>query len=392
MNDVEAGLDAIDAATLTPIVRAALGRDDVEVAEWQHAPFGHSLDDVYGSTRSIIRYSGTARANGDQLPWTVVLKIVTAAGTPDDPASPANGDREPLAFRSGFLGRVSGISAPRSYGVVERPQGGFWLWLEEIVEGIGRQWPLERYMLAARHLARFNCAYVAGQTPVAYPWLSRSPFREVVREMSPGVARIRDARDNRYVAQAVSPESAAALLTLLDMTGSWLDALDRLPQTICHWDAHRANLMSRTRANGDVETVAIDWAGAGWGPIGSELSKLLSQTVIFFGLSPDALPALDAQLFEHYMAGLREAGWTGDERIVRFGYTASSAMRLIVRTATALELAFNDRKRAGYERATGVEFGTLAETFSRTLPYYLSLVDEAGRLSVVVKKNKAGQK
>ena len=31
-------------------------------------------------------------------------------------------------------------------------------------------------------------------------------------------------------------------------------------------------------------------------------------------------------------------------------------------------------------------------TFSRTLPYYLSLVDEAGRLSVVVKKNKAGQK
>ena len=104
----------------------------------------------------------------------------------------------------------------------------------------------------------------------------------------------------------------------------------------------------------------------------------------FFGVSPDDLPALDTRLFEHYMAGVREAGWTGGERIVRFGYTASSAMRLIVRTATALELAFDDRKRAGYERATGVEFGALAGTFSRTLPYYLSLVDEAGRLAVVV--------
>ena len=283
-----------------------------------------------------------------------------------------------------MLARLSGISAPRCYGVVERPQGGVWLWLEEIVEGIGRQWPLERYMLAARHLAQFNGAYVAGETPVAYSWLSRSPFREVVGEMSPGVARIRGARDNRYVAQAVSPESAAALLALLDMTGPWLDALDRLPQTLCHWDAHRANLMSRTTVDGVVETVAIDWAGVGWGPIGSELSKLLSQTVNFFGVSPDDLPALDTRLFEHYMAGVREAGWTGDERIVRFGYTASSAMRLIVRTATALELAFDDRKRAGYERATGVEFGALAGTFSRTLPYYLSLVDEAGRLAVVV--------
>ncbi len=384
MNDVEAGLDAIDAATLTPIVRAALGRDDVEVAEWQHAPFGHSLDEVYGSTRSIVRFAGTARARSGHLPWSVVLKIVTAPGTPHDPASPANGDREPLAFRSGVLARLSGISAPRCYGVVERPQGGVWLWLEEIVEGIGRQWPLERYMLAARHLAQFNGAYVAGETPVAYSWLSRSPFREVVGEMSPGVARIRGARDNRYVAQAVSPESAAALLALLDMTGPWLDALDRLPQTLCHWDAHRANLMSRTTVDGVVETVAIDWAGVGWGPIGSELSKLLSQTVNFFGVSPDDLPALDTRLFEHYMAGVREAGWTGDERIVRFGYTASSAMRLIVRTATALELAFDDRKRAGYERATGVEFGALAGTFSRTLPYYLSLVDEAGRLAVVV--------
>lgn len=381
MSDVDAGLAAIDAATLTPIVRAALGRDAVEVGRWEQAPFGHSLDDVYGSTRSIIRFSGVARAGGEELEWAAVLKIVTARSTPSDPSSPENGDREPLAYRCGFLNHVSGVTAPRCFAVVERPQGGYWLWLEEIAEGIGREWPLDRYMLAARHLGRFNGSYGAGRTDIAYPWLSRSPFRDVVHEMSPGVARIRDARDNPYVARAVTPESAAALLALLDNSGQWLDVLDQMPQTICHWDAHRANLMSRTTAAGEIETVAIDWAGLGWGPIGSELSKLLSQTVNFFGLSADALPALDARIFEHYLEGLRDAGWQGDERVVRFGYTAASAMRLIVRTATALELAFDDRKRAGYERAAGVDFGVLADTFSRTLPYYLSLAGEARRLA-----------
>jgi hypothetical protein len=380
VSDLAADLSEVDAERLTPMVRAALRLDRATVRDWRHEAFGHSLDEVYGTPRSIVRFTGIAVADGRETPWTLVLKIVAAPAMPDDPSSPDNGIREPLAYESGFLAHISGIAAPRCFGVERKPDA-FWLWLEEIVEGIGREWPLDRYMLAARHLARFNGAFVAGSTTVAYPWLSRSPFREIVGAMSPGVARIRDARDNPYVAQAITPESAAALLALLDRSGAWLDLLDALPQTICHWDAHRANLMSRTREDGEVETVAIDWAGVGWGPIGSELSKVLSQTVNFFGMSVDALPALDARLFEHYLHGLRDAGWSGDERTVRFGYTAASAMRLIVRTAIALDLAFDERKRKGYERATGVEFGALAATFGRTLPYYLALVEEADRLA-----------
>lgn len=384
MTDTAATLPPIDAERLTPMVRAALGLDRARVDGWRHEPFGHSLDEVYGTPPSIMRFSGTAIADGRDVPWTLVLKAVATPGTPRDPASPDNGAREPLAYQSGFLDRIAGVRAPRCFGIADREQGGFWLWLEEIVEGIGREWPLERYMLAARHLAMFNGTFVAGRTSIAYDWLSRSPLREVVTAMSPRVARIRDARDNPYVAQAITPEAAQALLALLDRSGAWLDLLDRLPQTICHWDAHRANLISRTSASGEVETVAIDWAGVGWGPIGSELSKLLSQTVNFFGMSADALPALDARLFEHYLGGLREAGWSGDERTVRFGYAAASAMRLIVRTAFALDLALDERKRSGYERATGASFSALAATFGRTLPYYLALVDEADRLAGAV--------
>jgi hypothetical protein len=380
MSDITAGLMTVDAATLTPMVRVALDLRDAEVTTWSREAFGHSLDAVYGTTRSIYRFTGVARAGGRDVPWTMVLKIVAAPATPDDPASPANGEREALAYRSGFLDHISGVRAPRCYGVSDRPAGGWWIWLEDVVDSIGREWPRERYLLAARHLGQFNAAQLSRDT-ASFPWLSRSPLREAFLEMAPGVARIAEARDNPFVAQAISPRDADTLIALLGETGAWLDRLDQLPQTVCHWDAHRANLMSHTSRDGTVETVAIDWAGVGWGPLGSEMSKFLSQTVNFYGMSAEALPALDLELFEEYMAGLRHVGWSGDERPVRFGHVAVSAVRMIVRTSTALELAFNERARQAFERAAGQSFVTLAGRFKATMPYYLALVDEAGRLA-----------
>ena len=379
VSGIELELRAVDAAVLTPIVRRSLERDCLEVVEWTFAPFGHSLDEVYGLDLSIVRFSGTARDGDQVLPWAIVLKIVRTPATPTDPASPDNGEREPLAYRTGLLDRVTTLSAPRCFGVSTRGDGSFWMWLEEVVDGIGRQWPQGRYMLAARHLAMFNAAPTTDAS--AYPWLSRSPLREAVREMLPGVARLAGALDNPLVAEAMPRASAMALLALVDRCEGWLDAMDRLPQAICHWDAHRANLFSRTGKDGQVETVAIDWAGVGWGPLGADLSKMLSQTVNFFGVDAGALPALDAALFEHYLQGLRAAGWTGDLSRVRFAYTAASSMRLVIRTASALRLVFDDEGRAAYERATGQPFLSLARRFSQTLPYYLSLAEEAHRLS-----------
>jgi hypothetical protein len=264
---------------------------------------------------------------------------------------------------------------------MERPNAHVWLWLEDVVDEIGREWPAERYMLAARHLGQFNGAYRPDLGTPSRVWFSRSPLRDIVREMSPAVERVYELLDNAFVAQAIPPASAAALLALLRDSAGWLNALDRVPQVLCHWDAHRANLFSRTSGDGTVETVLIDWAGLGWGPVGSELPRLLSTTVNFFGLDASALPPLDAELFEQYLKGLREAGWDGDRRIVRFGYTASSAIRLVDRTAKALHLAIDDRARSAFERAAGLPFRSLAEKFGQTLPHYLSHVDEARRLA-----------
>lgn len=380
---MENELGQINATTLTPVVRAALDSADANITEWRREAFGHSLDDVYGTARSIFRFSGSARVGGEVVGWSLVLKVVTAAASPDDPSSPANGEREPFAYRSGLLDQLSGVRAPRCFGVIDRPGGGYWLWLEEIVESIGREWPKERYLLAARHLGQFNGA-VRQDPRGSHPWLSRSPLREAVREMAPSVALGLGARDNPYVSQAISSVSEQALRALLHTIEPWMTKLDQLPQCICHWDAHRANLMSQMTGEGRAETVLIDWAGVGWGPLGAELSKLLSQTVNFFGMREDALPALDVEMFAHYIDGLRASGWNGDPQVVRFGHVAASAARLVVRTSFAMELALNERKRAGFERAAGLPFAALAEKFSATLPYYLSLVTEAEQLARLV--------
>jgi hypothetical protein len=382
VRDAEQELRAIDAATLTPLVRAARCDDRLEVEEWTFEPFGHSLDDVYRLARSILRFRGTARgaAAGSSVRWSLVLKIVRAGPTPDDPSSPDNGAREPLAYRSGLLDSTSDFAAPRCFGTSDRPGGGWWLWLEEVVDGIGREWPADRYILAARHLARFNVSHPAAAPTVSCPWLSRSPLREAVREHAPMVARLPGMLDQPPVGEAVTPAAAQRILAMLKRSDAWLDRLDELPQALCHWDAHRANLFSRTAPDGQQQTVAIDWAGVGWGPLGADLSKLLSQTVNFFGLDATALPALDAALFDHYLDGLHQAGWRGDRRHVRFGYSAACALRLIVRTATALRIASDGHARGSFEQATGQPFSSLAQRFAVTLPYYLSLADEAERL------------
>ena len=161
---------------------------------------------------------------------------------------------------------------------------------------------------------------------------------------------------------------------------TWLSAMDTLPQELAHWDAHRANLLSTTDQDGHARTVALDWAGLGRGPAGADLSHLLSQTVNFFGLDTATLPALDAALWAAYLDGLGEAGWRGDSNHVRFAYTTASAVRLVVRVATALRVAGDAATRESFARAAGQPFDVLALRFGRALSHYLSLAAEADRL------------
>jgi hypothetical protein len=97
-----------------------------------------------------------------------------------------------------------------------------------------------------------------------------------------------------------------------------LGVITRAQQTLCHGDPSEQNLL-----DAGVTTVALDWAFTGIGAVGEDLAVLLRSRL------PGTVryAALDAALFEGYLAGLREAGWNGDPRGVRLGYTAAVALR-----------------------------------------------------------------
>ncbi len=103
--------------------------------------------------------------------------------------------------------------------------------------------------------------------------------------------------------------------------------LARLPQTLCHHDTARSNLIARRRDDGATDIVAIDWESTRPGAVGAEIATLVSANLRKGDFPADRAAELDTAVVEAYLAGLRDAGWSGDPRMARLGYAMSLALR-----------------------------------------------------------------
>ena len=103
----------------------------------------------------------------------------------------------------------------------------------------------------------------------------------------------------------------------------FLDCLDRLPRTVCHYDLHPANLF----ADGEGSTVAIDWAFVGLGAIGEDAGNLVPDSVLDFHVDPSQIDALYELAAGSYHRGLRDAGWNGPTSTVRLAMAAAIAAK-----------------------------------------------------------------
>ena len=150
-------------------MRQALGSDTVEVTDRHYRQiYGGSFGDSV-----LYRWAGNAHdpeagpSSREGFPWSIILKIVSRRAELD------SGTREARAYQSGLLADLpGGMAAPRCLAVEEQAGHELWMWLEEVTDHMGQPWPLARYRLAARHLGRFNGAYLAGRPLPADPWLS----------------------------------------------------------------------------------------------------------------------------------------------------------------------------------------------------------------------------
>jgi hypothetical protein len=370
--DVRERLAGVASGRLQEVVRTALGEPGAVLGGWDAAPLNARASSLY-----MLR--GVARVGAAEHPWRLVLKVLVPMAGLDDPTHIFYWKRERLLYGSGLLDALpAGLCAPRYYGCDEPANGTVWLWLEHVREDGDRAWSLARWALAARHLGQFNGAYLAGRPLPHAPWLGGRRLRTWLERHGPLVAQIAGAPLNPDICQWWPQAVVDAILRLWEERDAFCAALERLPQTFGHGDAIRRNLLARRGADGSEETVGIDWEHAGHYAVGEEVGQTLSVASAFYDLEPADLSALDEAVFASYLAGLRDAGWRGDRRQVRFAYAAHAALRNAFNAVGAS--VPDDTRRAASQKNYGRTWEELAERRAAVRPFLLDRAAEARRL------------
>jgi hypothetical protein len=380
--DLPEQLTGAGAGRVREVVRAALGEPTAVLGAWEVAPMKGGFGALAGRS-SVYGLAGVARVGADERAWRLALKVCVPLPDQDDPTHIHYWRREPMLYAAGQLADLpAGLRAPRCYGHDELADGTFWLWLEHVGEAGPRTWPLARWAVAARHLGQLNGAYLAAEPgrpalPRA-PWLGGRRLRTWLERHAQLVPLIAAAPDDPELRGWWPRPVVDAILRLWAERDELCAALERLPQTFCHGDAIRRNLYAVGGADGAEQTVGIDWEYAGYYAAGEEVGQTLSVAAAFFDLDPAELPALDEALFAGYLAGLREAGWRGDERPVRFAYAAHAALRNLFNAVGARRV--DEARRPAILQSQGRSWEELAGARAAVRPFLLERADEARRL------------
>ena len=381
MPTVDAIAAAVDSAVLTPIVRQALNEPRAEIGEWtcKQLQVVSGLPDY----RGLFRFKGSAEVGGDVKPWSAILKVARRHPTAsDNPAHSGFWNREALAFRSGLLSDLPGLTAVRCYDITETKGSTFVFWLEDLVDEYENGWPLERYGLAARHLGQMGGAYLEKRTLPDQDWLLRRPGGAGGGGgWAAAGALINDERTWQHpdVKRAYPEPIAERLKQQWADRRAFQNAIARLPTTLCHNDSHTENLFSRSREDGTQETVAIDWELVGIGPLSGDITYLVIATLRRMAVDMKDADALEDAVLDGYVAGLRDAGWSGDERAVRLGFTAAVASRLGLVPQT-LDLILNEQRREQVERSWHRPVEEVIKRWAQVAYFVLDRADRARQM------------
>jgi len=303
----------LDEDALAPRVAALFGTETVEVTGWSVEPLGGGVSELAGNAH--YRLSGTARADGDSVPWSLVAKVHDASDretiTDRESAREVGFFRSPLATRE-----FGGFRPVRALDVRRREDpASWWLWLEDLDDAFDDQWPLAQFERTARHLGQFNGRFVGDVSDDE--WLQ--PYEFDCGAAGPVVAALADLPDHPGLERGFPAGIRDPLRRVWARRDRLLDVQSSLPQTFCHFDPTPGNLFAGETDDG-WETVAIDWEFCGEGPLGADAALLVAASPVAGHADVERLPELDDRVFDAYLDGLRDVGWEGDRELVRAGY------------------------------------------------------------------------
>jgi hypothetical protein len=212
------------------------------------------------------------------------------------------------------------LDMPALLDVVARPDGGVELWLEDVAGQPGPRWEPAVHAVAARALGRAQGRAASDRTWRGWDWLSRGFIRGYAESKPVDEALWTD--DEAWAHDLVAPNLRPlreALHRLHVERDRWYGLLGRLPRTLCHLDVWPANLIARP----DGRTALLDWSFVGDGALGEDPGNLIPDSVLDDFLPGERIGEVDRAVTGAYLAGLAEAGWGGDPRLVRLAMCAS---------------------------------------------------------------------
>lgn len=373
----------IDEQHLTPIVCNALHQDNAEIVSWHYEVLQGGLGDLGVGLVGVYRFYGQARMGAHLAPWSIVLKSNRAAAGTENAAYL---QREWQAYHASFLAALNGpVVAPACLATSQQPDDLYWIWQEHLVDGYPQPWTLTHYATVAQHFGQWNGSYLTGEPLPDYPWFCRSTAREWAEQAAPEVEFLRTVLDHPLVQQVYPHGQATAIVQLWDERERFFQALESLPQTICHNDAFRRNLFGRRQPDGSEQTVAIDWTYLGWGALGEEVAAMVVGNLAFEEVDWAIAVEFTSQIFDHYLTGLRASGWAGDPKAVRLGFTAAAAMKYCF--PYTLRAMFSEEGQAWLAQLREQQNFTPLDNAFQKRSFLLTLAAEARQLIAEVGRN-----
>ena len=267
--------------------------------------------------RAVLKYTQAARSRGATA-WDAHW---TAGDT--DPHRWTYWRREPLAYQSGLPAAYdgSGITAPACLAV-HVGETDATLLLEWVEGRPGEFWPVADYRPAAAALGRAQAPFLLGRELPSVPWLSQGFLRAYSTEKTAPFELLDDDDAWRHpVVRETFPDGLREGVRLVhDQRERLYQISEALPRTLCHLDFWPKNLFRRP----DGQTVLLDWAFTGLGAIAEDAGNVVPDSVFDHFVPAAELPDLEQAVYEGYLAGLREAGWDDDPRLVRLGMWSSA--------------------------------------------------------------------
>lgn len=362
-------LKNIDTAVLTQVVRQDQSSPSFEITEWS---IRRLSDQGVISPDGLWLFSGQGYDSQGPRSWSVVLKIIHRQKQEPAPSDLWYWKRELLFAQSRLTARLPGlVKAPIFHHTEETPEGA-WIWMEFVQDRQPSAWTLDHYSFAARQLGHWNGAYLTGTPLPDENWLARQHYRSWLLWMN-----LEKDWQFSLNQKHISDDIRKEYEQLWNERETFYNVLEGLPQVFSHFDSQRRNLFIRHGKDQADELVLVDWAQCGLGTLGAELTNLVGGSGMLLEWPPSGLSELDAVVFQSYVQGLHEVGWSGNVDVARLGYVAWLAVYFgcIFPGWTAWWCAFENRAFA--LQICGLAEEELFWKLRPVLNYTLDCADEA---------------